>query len=215
MEAPRRTEGEQTPQGDMTSRPHGSTGDKENVGDMAVSVPDLGKCSRRMASLRRRGTPGGTGPDPGKCSSRMASLRKSTLASGKSSPDNTMSRLRTPELPPSPDQHSTPYPVKDTLHNTLFGFEDLESPLVLTPLVLSPVKRASDSNVIEQTPKRRSAEHQHVQQWNTPAVIHGGPKQRHKSRNRVPVGSIECCVCGVDVCIYIYMCVGVWSGVMV
>lgn len=199
MDVPRSTEGEQTPQdpGDGTRGSDSSSGhDKENLGgDQTISLSDQGRCSR-TASLRRRGVPDGTGPDLGRSSRRMASLRKSTLASvssGKSLHDATISsegssrcRLHTPELPSSPDKHSTPYPTKkgkDKLHDSLFGFEDLESPLVLSPLVLSPVKPTSDCNVEEQTP-RRGAE-RHVQHWRThTAAIHVGPKQQVKSRNK-------------------------------
>eukprot|EP00731_Ephydatia_muelleri_P027395 Em0019g268a len=204
VDAPRRTEGEQTPQnsGDGTLLPHGSNGsgvqDNSSV-DVATLLPDPGRCSRRMASHRKSGPPDGdAGPDPGRSSTKVASLRKRTLtsvSSGERSHDMTVcsegssrGRLQTPELPPSPGKHSTPYPAKkDTLHDSLFGFEALESPLVLTPLALSPVKTARDCNIGEHT-QRRDVE-RHRQHWRSSAAVttvHAGPKQRHKPRNKAP-----------------------------
>ena len=122
-----------------------------------------------------------------------------------SSSSSTRGRLQTPELAlsSSPGKHSTPYPAKkNSLHDSLFGFEFLESPLVLTPLVLSPVKTVRDCDV-EHTP-RRGTERQQQQQQHTPrrgterqqqqhwrssaavATVHAGPKQRHKTRNKAP-----------------------------
>lgn len=207
-DVPRRSEAEHTPQecGDGTSQPHDSkcpsAEDKENieVDRASLGQPDLGRRSRRTASRRGKDPVDGIAgpPDPGRLGRRTASLRKSVLASTSSAErscnsseagsSSSRGRLQSPELTASPGKHSTPYPPKkNTLHDSLFGFENLESPLVLSPLIFSPVKPASDYNVSEHTSKKSTE--QQSRQWRssgTVATVHAGPKQRSRPRNKVP-----------------------------